>query len=552
MFQGVYENLRNFYHSQHAHKLDWITQNKLKLHRIHKDAQKAHKKHRDLPNRKNILFWSTTSWERGSLEYMLAYALWTRGHSIQGVRCSGKFPTCSMASLKSLRPSCDECISRSTRLLDVFKLEPFVKFTNSYLDEPTAKKISQTITDLERHEFESFQYRSIPIGKIVKRDLPQYYFSTVDITDPSVEDYVRDALISSSLYSEAALNSLEESKPDICIVTSGKTIGFAPFYQACLSKGIKVMTWDECGYERNGFIFSFNNFANEYHLDEIWENVKETILTEKQENFLDAYLNRMRKGNVGTALFYPNPVYDHDQIRNELNIPKGKKIVALLANITWDTSCLGRDTIFNNMFDWICQTIDFYKKTPDCQLVIRCHPSEGNVPDYIKSDEKISDMILEKYKCPPENISIITGDQQLNSHALCEMSDLILVYTTFVGLEMAIKGRKVIVCGEAHYRNKGFTYDANSTDEYFLNLSNNKFYLKKEITPSMVDLARRYAYTYINRIHLYMPEFDVETRHTFTVDDASDFLPGKSTRWDNICESFISDGQFINCTKLPE
>ena len=45
----------------------------------------------------------------------------------------------------------------------------------------------------------------------------------------------------------------------------------------------------------------------------------------------------------------------------------------------------------------------------------------------------------------------------VNTYDLFEIADLGLVYTTTVGLEMAMSGVPVIVVGKTHYRGKGFT-----------------------------------------------------------------------------------------------
>jgi hypothetical protein len=50
---------------------------------------------------------------------------------------------------------------------------------------------------------------------------------------------------------------------------------------------------------------------------------------------------------------------------------------------------------------------------------------------------------------------------------LIEIADLGIVYTTTVGLEMAMSGVPVVVAGQTHYRNKGFTLDPDSWDSYF-------------------------------------------------------------------------------------
>src|SRR5690349_23162463 len=43
-------------------------------------------------------------------------------------------------------------------------------------------------------------------------------------------------------------------------------------------------------------------------------------------------------------------------------------------------------------------------------------------------------------------------------------------YTTTVGVETAMNGIPVISCGDTHYRDRGFTIDPDSWDEYFATL----------------------------------------------------------------------------------
>jgi hypothetical protein len=55
----------------------------------------------------------------------------------------------------------------------------------------------------------------------------------------------------------------------------------------------------------------------------------------------------------------------------------------------------------------------------------------------------------------------------VNTYDLVEVADLGLVYTTTVGMEMAMCGVPVIVSGQTHYRGRGFTYDPDSWVSYF-------------------------------------------------------------------------------------
>jgi len=78
-----------------------------------------------------------------------------------------------------------------------------------------------------------------------------------------------------------------------------------------------------------------------------------------------------------------------------------------------------------------------------------------------------------------------------------DVADLGLVYTTTVGLEMAMNGLPVIVSGQTHYRGRGFTMDPDNWVAYFkllgAVLENPKVY---RLSKEQVEHAWRYAYRF--------------------------------------------------------
>jgi len=73
---------------------------------------------------------------------------------------------------------------------------------------------------------------------------------------------------------------------------------------------------------------------------------------------------------------------------------------------------------------------------------------------------------------------------------LIQAADLGLVYTTTVGLEMAMSGLPVIVVGQTHYRGKGFSIDPENWEDYSNRLSGAlKDIGSVELNEEKVDLA---------------------------------------------------------------
>jgi len=71
------------------------------------------------------------------------------------------------------------------------------------------------------------------------------------------------------------------------------------------------------------------------------------------------------------------------------------------------------------------------------------------------------------------------------------------VYTTTTGLEMAMDGIPVMVCGATHYRKRGFTLDPQNWEEYFGTLD--KALATPEVgrlTQEQVEASWNYAYRF--------------------------------------------------------
>jgi hypothetical protein len=114
------------------------------------------------------------------------------------------------------------------------------------------------------------------------------------------------------------------------------------------------------------------------------------------------------------------------------------------------------------MAEWISRTVQYFSGRPDVQFVVRVHP--GEVLTHGLSMVEVVHQVLPKL---PEHIRLIGPKDPVNTYDLVDVADLGLVYTTTVGLEMAMNGLPVIVAGHTHYRGRGFTQDPESWVTYF-------------------------------------------------------------------------------------
>jgi hypothetical protein len=132
-----------------------------------------------------------------------------------------------------------------------------------------------------------------------------------------------------------------------------------------------------------------------------------------------------------------------------------------------------------------------------------------------------------------------------------DSSDLVLTYTSTVGLEAAVRGIRVAVCGEAHYRGKGFTTDVEGPEHLDALLSGEA----DEATDT--SRAVRYAFMFFHRLCIPFPAVRAKSAGLSALDadalehiptSAGEVAPGADPYVDFVCERILTGGAFV----LPE
>ena len=83
----------------------------------------------------------------------------------------------------------------------------------------------------------------------------------------------------------------------------------------------------------------------------------------------------------------------------------------------------------------------------------------------------------------------------LNTYDLCKQSDVILVYSSKISIEIATLGKPVIVSGEGWIKNKNITHDIKSVNEYEKYLDKNVSLLNKKSKKNKMK-SLKFAYFY--------------------------------------------------------
>ncbi len=286
---------------------------------------------------------------------------------------------------------------------------------------------------------------------------------------------------------------LAAHKPDVAIIPNATILEMGVVYHVARYLEIPTVTF-EFSDQREHIWLAKNAEIMRHETDGLWHAKGDEPLDDAQLQRLQDLFAAREGGRTWKNFarkWQGTPAEGGSGVRKKLGLDD-RPVILLATNVLGDSLTLGRQVFSRSMAEWIKRTVRFFVDKEKVQLVIRVHPGET-----LTHGTSMGDVIREELGQIPPHIHLIEPEEMLNTYDLLEFADLGLVYTTTVGLEMSMRGIPVIVAGQTHYRNRGFTYDPNSWDAYFKILES---LLEnpdiKRLSQAQIELAWRYAYLF--------------------------------------------------------
>jgi len=345
---------------------------------------------------------------------------------------------------------------------------------------------------------------------------------------------------------EAAKNArawLMAHTPDVVIVPNGTIQEMGVVYRVAQLLDIPVVTF-EFGDKREHIWIAQNAEIMRHETDELWAAQGDQPLEDGQVNQLQDFFSARQDAKAWknfTRKWQDSPTRGGKSARKKLSLDD-RPVILLATNVLGDSLTLGRQVFSQTMAEWIERTVQFFVEREDVQLVIRVHPGET-----LMHGTSMVDVVEAVLPEIPGHIHLIKPKEKINTYDLMAISDLGLVYTTTVGLEMALRGIPVVVAGQTHYRNRGFTYDPQSWENYFTTLNELLADLERaRLMQEQIELSWRYAYLFFFVFpkpfpwHLLDLEENIQARPLKFVlgeggsqryGETFDFLTGKPLQW---------------------
>jgi len=278
---------------------------------------------------------------------------------------------------------------------------------------------------------------------------------------------------------------------DVVIIPNGSILEFGAIYRVARHVGIPVITF-EFGEQRERMWLAQNAEVMRLDTSEVWAARGGIPLTEKEDTAVKNLYHARRGARLWKNFSRQWQAAESKgarEVREQLHLDPERPLALLCTNVVGDSLALDRQVFTEGMEDWLTQTVRYFKGHPETQLVVRVHPGE-----LLGAGHPSVDIVRTALPELPDHVIVVPPESKLNTYDLIELAQFGLVYTTTVGMEMAMAGLPVVVAGATHYRGKGFTHDPESLDAYFDTLGRlSAKAMESLLTEEQVNLAWRYA-----------------------------------------------------------
>ncbi|GAB4427886.1 MAG: hypothetical protein Kow002_16820 [Anaerolineales bacterium] len=326
----------------------------------------------------------------------------------------------------------------------------------------------------------------------------QYTLQIEDVDANS--DLFRLRLSRNDYAARAALAYMQSEKPDVVLIPNGTITELGAVYRVARHLGIRTVTY-EFNDQREQVWIAQDDEVMRQRTDALWAAHGNNKLTEEQRHLIE----ELESARMGAKAFGKSvrkwqdvETVGGEKIRQELGLDE-RPVILLATNVLGDSLTLGRNTFAPSMAAWIAETVRFLASRPEVQLVMRVHPGER-----LTHGRSMVDVVNEALPSIPEHIHVIGPMEKVNTYDLMDIASLGLVYTTTTGMEMAMRGIPVVVCGETHYAKRGFTLDPQDWGEYY-DMLDKAAKNPQRLTQKQIETAWEYAYRFFFEYPLPFP-----------------------------------------------
>jgi hypothetical protein len=261
---------------------------------------------------------------------------------------------------------------------------------------------------------------------------------------------------------------------DLALIANGTTFETAQFCHVAKAIGLPVNTFEKFSFRQVRVVDHGDHCMAFDDLDLYW-GLREAAGYETQPFYGRAcarafqLLDEHRGGATRHWAFKLQAARraSADEVRAAVGLAAEQPFVLVCPNVPFDAGYMQLTTIFPSMGAWLVETVSHLLERTDATVVMRAHPAEAL---HWGTTERSPALLTAAGLCSPRLISV-PAEAPVNTYALVDACRSGVVFSSTVGLEMAMLGKRVLVGSQIYYSGRGFTVDVKDRSHYFEELT---------------------------------------------------------------------------------
>ncbi len=434
-----------------------------------------------------------------------------KGNDVFIIQCTGQMKRC-LLNFNHKHEICYKCkqnFKRGMRILGITK-KNILMLPNDQIILPNLPKIFVDVTELAK-----FNYNGVDLGSAVASTLSWQIESDYKFNTLKYRSEVNRELKRGQYIYHVFKIFVRKLRPNIVYIFNGRFTVSRVIIRICEKEKIPYYTHERAG-KLNRYCLRKNTIPqdvknNSQEIDLLWENANE-----EDKNKAEMWFFQRRKGK---------DYFSFTKTQEKGLLPKNFKIKEGIKNITIFNSLLeeiayipGRKSnLYEDHFSALRKILLEFKEEPYYKFYLRVHPHlKGLNNTQIK---EIKQLALEF-----NNLEIIHPESSIDSYALLDASDIILVFNSTIGIEACFWNKPTIILDRSFYENLNCVYRP-KTHREVVSL------IKSNLLPKNPKSALKYGYWELN--------YGIPFKYFLQIDVNEGFFKGKKICRMSIKERFI-------------
>ncbi len=301
------------------------------------------------------------------------------------------------------------------------------------------------------------------------------------------QDFIYRGLLTGAYLYDLFHMVIDQIDPDLVIIFNGRFIENRPLLRVCEHRNVNFAT-HERGGKMTSFLFCWNSIP--HALEAISTDINllwETAAADKREIGKKFFTNRITRIEDAWYSFTKNQKYG--QLPESFNVNSDKKIITIFNSSLDEYEGLNGfgPKFYENDNEGIKQIATSLLDYPNIKLYLRVHPN-------LKGIDNSQNRFIEEEIKPLRSIEVIAAQDQADTYELIDRSDIIIVFSSTVGIESAFVNKRVILLGRAMYEDLDCVVIPKNHDELMMMLTDESYKFPK-INP---DAPLKFGYWYEN------------------------------------------------------